>query len=56
MNVAVGIFNNQLDGPAIAGRFMRSTAAQRGLIRPDLANEPPTDDQEGLTASWRSGL
>jgi hypothetical protein len=23
---------------------------------PDLANEPPTDDQEGLTAFWRSGL
>ena len=25
-------------------------------VRADPANESPTDDQEGLTASWRSGL
>ena len=41
---------------AIHHRSLRARVARCVAMRPDPANEPPTDDQEGLTASWRSGL
>jgi TfoX N-terminal domain len=37
-------------------RSMPVSSVRAQAVHPDPANEPPTDDQEGLTAFWRSGL
>jgi hypothetical protein len=37
-------------------RSMPVSPVRVQTMHPDPANEPPTDDQEGLTAFWRSGL
>ena len=45
--------------PTCAGHGCRSMPVSSACVQtmhPGPANEPPTDDQEGLTASWRSGL